>query len=645
MDSKDREVFKHLMAQYKHQYDLNRYARDNYDVDLEYYLGYRNKQEYPLAYNESFNRILPIIYTLLSRFMSQMYQSSDIVTVQPRKRVDVINAKSAEAVLNYQLENLNNVDMRGGSYLTMMKWFFNALTFGKGIIKAYWRKEERISPRRIMVSIPRFDNRGNFIGSGGTDYITQEMQTVYDGPYVEVLHNKMVVPHPEYKDIQDMPAFFIVYKKPLDLVKKLADKGIYKNVKEIGWVTQGGAGTYAKDSVEAYIKSIGIEGALHQEDLKSKLKSPDVDIIECYTKLILKDTPYSVGSGLKIKGEEEEAIIHIGNYKTILSIQRNPYGVRPLFDIGCYMQPEMYWDLGLVRVTKGIQKQIDTLGNLRMQNAMMVVNQMIRVDPDSDIPPEALIWKPFGIIPAEMGEIEPITIPDTASNLFVEQEAFYNNAIQDLTGMYSWSMGRTPERQEKTGVVQGITQMGESRAKLMLMSMDYLGIRPLLKYMMTLNAFHLPSGFEFRVVDRETGDYTFNQIFGDGLHADFDFSARYTSTEPALGKQYKANTLMQLARMWTQSPWINQYQFKKVILELLDVKEADMILRNPQQIMKEAKEQQQQSMTLETQRIQFETKQDLDKSRQDFQEQMALNEQQFGFDVALEAVKQEPQKD
>ena len=675
MHQKEEEVFKYLMTMYSDYWMMNNYNRDNYNEDLEYYIGYRNAQEYPLAYSEVFNKILPIIYTILSRFMDQLYQSGNIVSVKPRKKKDIRNAKSVESVLNYQLESLNDIDMQGGSYLTMMKWFFNALTFGKGIVKAYWRKEDRITPRRIALPKPKFDRFGRLQGMDYIDHVSQEMQTIYDGPYVEVLHNKLFLPHPEYRSIQKMPACFLVYKKSIDYIRQKHKQGIYHNLDELGWTSAGGAGTESRDSREAFVKSLSIEGAdtITSDELNNDLKTPEVDIIEAYTRLILKDAPYEVGSGLQIKGDEEECIAHIGNYKTILSVQRNIYGTRPMFDIGCYLHPEMYWDLGMVRLTKGIQEQYNNLGNLRMQNAMMLINQMIKVRADADIDPQALVWRPFGIVPVDdMDDVQPLTVPDFNSQIFKEQESFYDSTIQDLTGMYEWNMGRTPERQEKVGVVQGIAKMGEARAKLMLMSMDYLGIRPLLKYMMILNTYHLPSGFEYRLGDRE--GQSFGQIFSGDIHPDFDFSARYTAMEPVLGKQYRAQQLVQLAAAWQKNPWINWYQMSRVIMELLDIRESDQVLKHPQQFAQEMQMKQKQAMMAEQAKMGMETqskiaienarkqasmkekmavnvtkaKTDTESrsmlSDQDFREDMSLRDQDFIYDMALQAIQNEATK-
>jgi len=580
--------------------------------------------------------------------MDQLYQSGNIVSVKPRKKRDIRNAKSVEAVLNFQLENLNSIDMQGGSYLTMMKWFFNALAFGKGVVKAYWKKEERIGPKRIMLPKPNFDRLGNFQGMDTIDHISQEMQTFYDGPYVEVLHNKLFVPDPEYKSIQKMPAVFLVYKRSVDYLKRMANKGVYKNIKELGWHSASSASQHEMDSDEKFIKSLGLVGGLTRGEIDDDRKSPEVDVLECYTRMIMDNAPYEVGSGIKIKGMEEEVIVHIGNYKTVLAIQKNKTGIRPMFDIGCYINPEMYWDIGLIQLTKGIQEQINNLANLRMQNVMLMVNQMMRVSPEADIDPEALVWKPFGLIPAEQGEIEPIQIPDMNSNLFMEQENFYEATIQDLTGMYSYNMGQTPQRQEKVGVVHSIQSMGEARVRLMLMSMDYLGIRPLLKYMMLLNTLHLPSGYEYRITDQETQEQGFGQIFGNDIHPDFDFAARYTAMEPALGKSFRAQNLIQMAQLWHNNPWINQHQYIKAMMELMDIREADYLLKTPQQFSKEMQQQQQASMMAEQmgtkgkamlEKVKTEGKSQL--SQQDFTEEKNLAAQQFNYDIALEAVKQE----
>jgi hypothetical protein len=280
----------------------------------------------------------------------------------------------------------------------------------------------------------------------------------------------------------------------------------------------------------------------------------------------------------------------------------------------------------------------------------MRLAQMMRVDPNSDIDPKALVWRPFGILPAEQGEIEPIIIPDYNSNLFQEQEQFLEATVQDLAGIYGYNKGEVPNRAERVGVVHSIQSMGEARAKLMLMSMDHQGIRPLLKYLMILNTFHLPSGFEYRVFDGS--NQKFGQIFGDDIHPDFDYCARYSSMEPALSKEYRIQQILQLSPLLQQNPIINQRSWLKTIFELADIREGEYLLKTQEQLQQEQQQQMQMQMAMQQQQLQAQAqletlKKQLDfggKSKlsgQDFQEEAALNQQQFGFDMALEAIKNE----
>jgi hypothetical protein len=162
--------------------------------------------------------------------------------------------------------------------------------------------------------------------------------------------------------------------------------------------------------------------------------------------------------------------------------------------------------------------------------------------------------------------------------------------------------------------------------------------------MMLLNTFHLPSGFEYRIGDREDNMGCGN-VFGNDIHCDFDFAARYTSMEPALGKQFRAQQLIQMAQLWAQSPMINQYQFNKVIMELLDIREADYLLKTPQQLEQEQKQQMQQQMMAAQAQQQMETKSKLTEIGADYTSDSKLSEQEFRQNLILETVKQDALKE
>ena len=85
MKKKDLEAFKFFLGQWKNNWDLNQYYRGWYDEDLEYYRGYQNEYDTPYSYHLSFNKLMPRVYTVLARFMEQLYQggTGDLVSIRP----------------------------------------------------------------------------------------------------------------------------------------------------------------------------------------------------------------------------------------------------------------------------------------------------------------------------------------------------------------------------------------------------------------------------------------------------------------------------------------------------------------------------------------------------------------------------------
>jgi hypothetical protein len=162
-----------------------------------------------------------------------------------------------------------------------------------------------------------------------------------------------------------------------------------------------------------------------------------------------------------------------------------------------------------------------------------------------------------------------------------------------MTGIYDYSKGVTPERQEHVGTMYSVQSVAQNRIKLLLMTMDYMGIRPLLKYMMLLNTYHLPSGFEYRISGKpQPGQgQGFGRAFGSDMHIDYDFEAKYASMDPALAKEARVSQLLQYSQIWQQDPYVNHYQFKKAILELTDMANPERFLNDPQQVQKMLEEQ------------------------------------------------------
>jgi len=69
--------------------------------------------------------------------------------------------------------------------------------------------------------------------------------------------------------------------------------------------------------------------------------------------------------------------------------------------------------------------------------------------------------------------------------------------------------------------------------------------------------------------------------------------------EPALGKQMRAQQLIQYAQMWQGSPYLQQYQFMRSVLELMDFHNPDKYLYTDQQVGMMQQQSMQQQMQMQ----------------------------------------------
>ncbi len=608
MTKKEVEAYSFFCSSYQRLKDLNQPYRSKFDTYDELYRGYREDSDYPFAYNHSYHKVIPVIYTVLAQVMSHLYKNNDIAVVKPRHKADIERADTISGVLNYQLNNLNSVDHQGGSYMVFFQWFLSALIHGKGIVRSFWRKEERDMPQRIELPVPQVDQRtGQVIGMESIELWHEAPQIVYDGPYVENIPVRQFMPDPEYRSIQQMPVVAHLHKKSMTWLRQMYEIGEFnKNALQVGknasdWnrtKSQSRTGSGQSVDWEEFQQVFrDIEQAYTIEEIESdRHKANNLDIVDCFGKYRLGNTTQYLGTGLALRPIEEEVQCTIANHDTIVKLEKVPYGMKPFFDVGAHINPHRYWDIGMIELIADVIEAYDNIANLRLHNSMMKVNTMIKVISDADIDPRSLVWKPFGIIPVEShDDIELLDTPDYTGHTFNEQIQFFESIIQDVTGIYDYAKGVTPERQERVGTITSLQSVAQNRVKLLILTMDYMGIRPLLKFMMMLNTHHLPSGFEFRVTDAVEGEQ-FKRVWGSDLHVDYDFEARYAAMEPALAKESRIQNLLQFAQAWQGDPYVNQYEFKKAALELVDMVNPDKFLNDPQQVKQQMQQQAMQEM-------------------------------------------------
>ena len=106
-------------------------------------------------------------------------------------------------------------------------------------------------------------------------------------------------------------------------------------------------------------------------------------------------------------------------------------------------------------------------------------------------------------------------------------------------------------------------------------------------------------------------------------------------------KQFRAQQLIQMAQLWMQSPWINQYQMNKTLMELLDIREADYLLKTPQMMQQEQMQAMQSQMIAAQQQARMEAEGKVVEIGAQTKGDSVLSEQEFRQDLILESIKQE----
>jgi hypothetical protein len=96
-----------------------------------------------------------------------------------------------------------------------------------------------------------------------------------------------------------------------------------------------------------------------------------------------------------------------------------------------------------------------------------------------------------------------------------------------------------------------------------------------------------------------------------------------------------------MAGMWQENPWINQHQMIKTIAELLDIHEAESLIKSPEQFQKEKEDQQKQEMMMEGAKMQAEQQGKMQRDQQHQQSKMQQTQMKAQADMAKQAQKAE----
>lgn len=523
--------------------EANNYRQEYEEKWLRFYQLYRNYQEHkkPNGANLFIPYVFSIIETLVPKIVSLVFASRPYIGYLPLNRNSIERAKNMEALVDYQLVQ----KIRFISVAT--EWIKDALIYGTGIIKVGWAYEER----EIVEAQPLM----RLFGKGYGKIPKKTKKVVRDEPIVECIDPFDFYVEPGARDICD--AKYCIHRtiRSKSYLKRMEKQGVYKNIDAIEEATPDDLGFDQRAS------SIG-------ENVSNK---KGVELLEYW---------------------EDDRLITVANRAVVIRDESNPFWLKkkPFIKIVDTIDPHNFYGIGEIEPIEHLQHELNTIRNMRMDNINLIINRMWTVKNSADISPEELISRPGGVIHVQNhDDIQPIKLDNVAAESYKEDELIRRD-IDLATGVNDYVRGTNPDRRETATTATVLSTASNERIKLKATLLEDTGIGELGVWLAALNRQFIDRPYVIRLLGEDSG-VDFREITHDDINGDFDVIALGSSVDPVVNKTARLNSLIQLYSIFQNNQYINQYELTKRILEVADIKDAKVLMLQPEQPQQQAQPQ------------------------------------------------------
>ena len=491
---------------------------DRWKKFYKLYRSYRDKTVYPYKSNIFVPYIFSIVESVVPKMLGTIFNTRPIISVQPRKGSSATLAKLMERLLEYQLDE------------EQLEFFTKILEFFK---------ECAVYGTSFMKVIPRFndDELATF------NYIDLEP--------IDLFH---IFPDFRAKSIRRMKYIIQLSYMDYDELERYAKQGFYKNVKEV------------KDYIESMINV----------DSYKRERLTDIGILDEYG----YDANRKVVEILEYW--DMDKIYTIGARKVVLKEEDNPFGGLLPFIMARYIpvQHELY-GIGIHEVSEVLQEELNTVRNQRMDNVNLIINRMFIANKYADINFDQLTSYPGNVILTnDVTAIQPLDTRDITKSAYMEEEIIKRD-IDNAVGEYEYSRGALPPRKETaTGIVR-LQQAANVRFDTVVKMLEFTVIRHIAKMFLWLDYQFLPKEDLVKIL----GPNDYMKLNADELYAqDIDTVLKQYNFQPMGSsttaiKEVRIQQIMQAYKLFNQDPLINQVALRKMVFDVLDLKNEDELLQ------------------------------------------------------------------
>lgn len=484
------------------------------------YRSYRDGEDTPYKSNIFVPYIFSIVETVVPKMLGTIFNTRPIISVVPRNGMSEGMSRLLERLLEYQLDE------------DQLEFFSKILEFFK---------ECAIYGSSFAKIIPKFhdDELVSF------NYIDVEP--------IDLFH---VFPDCRATSIRRMKHIIQLSYVDYDELERLGRQGFYKNVSEM------------MDK---------IEGLINVDEYKKK-RLTSVGILDEYgwdgARKVIEVLEYW----------DREYIYTVGARQVVLKKEKNPFGGLLPFIMARYVpvQHELY-GIGIPEISESLQTELNDVRNQRMDNVNLIINRMFVANKYADIDFDSLVSYPGNVILTnDVSAIQPLDTRDITKSAYMEEDIIKKD-IDNATGEWEYSRGATPPRRETaTGIVR-LQQASNIRFDTVVKMLEFTVLRSIAKMFLWLDYHFMEPETFAKIVGPEDfirdGGMAFYQQDIVAILKQYHFQPMGSSTTAI--KEVRIQQIMQAYQLFNQDPMINQMELRKMVLDVMDIKNINKLLQAP----------------------------------------------------------------
>ncbi len=552
MQPNDKETLNLWLSRFKRwEGFVNKGYRDKWD---RFYKAYRCHVE---DRNDNLsNLFLPFIFSMVEtiepRLVEAFFGTKPWTGVLPQGPEDIVGAKAQEDLIQFQLEE------RMGFLSRAAEWLKGCLIYGTGIGMVTWKLEQRVRQKLQRVAIPLPGGFSVPLWSG----VQTVTETTYDDNWFDHIDLGGFFFEPRATDVDGALYCGHLSYENWAYLKQMEGQGFYRNL-DLVEQTQ----SPEQSAVFRRLNQVGLGGDL--DDSQDK-QGRTYELMHCF-----EDDRYTV----------------ICNREVVIRDGPNPYyhKRKPYVKIVDIPVMHEFYGMGEVEPTEFLQYALNDLTNAQMDYVLMSILGVFLLDDNSKLTAEDLRLHPRKILRvSEQDNLRPWAMPNLNPASFTLGDLlkwFMENAV----GAGDVSRGMTMSKGATATEVSTVQQMAESRFRLKVRLINNAGIRSVARLMALNNQQFVRREKAIRITGAE--GYQFPKFTPEMLQGNFDFIPAGVAEEPLVSKENRRNNMMQLYQIAKDDPMFKQRELRKRVVEVLDVKDVDAVLKTEEELAQEAAQQ------------------------------------------------------